>query len=270
MGKGLIVLLMMALTACGTVNTPVSSEMDITMPQSEMATTKQQKTNALGGLSPEDALQYMKETDNLVIVDVATTDRYNTEHFEGAINIPIEELDSEAEDALYKEIPADRPVLLHCRLGMIVPGAYRRVLELRQDIPETAYIDGAPLFGEYNEWVAEQQGHPQEQKLLGGQSPEDALEYMKNTPDLVIVEVNAPEWKLRNGIEGAMYIPYTEMAERYNEIPAGRPVLLHCGGGIVSVEAYEILQEKRSDIPELSYIAGAPPVSEYNEWRNNQ
>lgn len=67
-----------------------------------------------------------------------------------------------------------------------------------------------------------------------------------------------------------MYIPYTEMSERYDEIPAGYPVLLHCGGGIVSVEAYEILQEKRPDIPELSYIAGAPPVSDYNEWISSQ
>lgn len=101
---------------------------------------------------------------------------------------------------------------------------------------------------------------------LGAMSPEDALEYMKSTPNLVIVEVNAPEWKLRNGITGAMYIPYTEMTERYDEIPEGCPVLLHCGGGIVSIDAYEILQEKRPDIPELSYIAGAPSVKAYNEW----
>ena len=153
----LAVLLMAALTACGAVKPPVSSETETAaVPQSETeesaAMNEESMTNALGALSPEDALQYMKETDNLVIVDVATTDRYNTEHFEGAIHIPIEELDSEAEDALYKEIPADRPVLLHCRLGMIVPGAYKRVLELRPDIPEIVYIDGAPLFGEYNEW----------------------------------------------------------------------------------------------------------------------
>ena len=105
---------------------------------------------------------------------------------------------------------------------------------------------------------------------LGGMSPEDALTYMENTTDLVIVEVNAPEWKLSNGITGAMWIPYTEMTQRYDEIPEGKPVLLHCGGGIVSVEAYETLLEVRPDIPELSYIAGAPPVSAYNEWLANQ
>lgn len=106
-------------------------------------------------------------------------------------------------------------------------------------------------------------------KALGAMSPDTALTYMKSTPNLVIVEVNAPEWKLSTGITGAMWIPYTEMAVRYNEIPEGKPVLLHCGGGIVSVKAYEILQKMRPDIPELSYIAGAPPVSAYNKWLAN-
>ncbi|NCC00169.1 MAG: DUF2271 domain-containing protein [Clostridia bacterium] len=104
----------------------------------------------------------------------------------------------------------------------------------------------------------------------GPMSPEDALEYMKNTPDLVIVEVNAPEWKLDTGFTGALWIPHTEMEERYNEIPEGVPVILHCGAGVVSVPAYETLLEKRPDIPMLSYIAGRPPVAEYNAWFASQ
>lgn len=115
-----------------------------------------QPTNDLGALSPEDALEYMKKTPDLIIVDVAATRWYDEEHFENAMNIPIEELDSEEEDALYMEIPAGHPVLLHCRRGMIVPGAYERVKELRSDIPEISYIDGTPPFAEYNEWLANQ------------------------------------------------------------------------------------------------------------------
>lgn len=110
----------------------------------------------------------------------------------------------------------------------------------------------------------------QQTDALGGMSPKDALEYMKTTEDLVIVEVNAPEWKLSTGFTRAMYIPYTEMGERCDEIPEGRPVLLHCGGGIVSVEAYETLLEKRLDIPQLGYIAGVPPVHDYNKWLAEQ
>ncbi|WP_455595155.1 rhodanese-like domain-containing protein [Cloacibacillus porcorum] len=96
----------------------------------------------------------MQKTDNLVIVDVAATKWYDEEHFKGAINIPIEELDGESEDSLYMEIPEGRPVLLHCRRGVIVPGAYRRVKELRPDIPEIAYIAGVPPFEAYNGWLA--------------------------------------------------------------------------------------------------------------------
>lgn len=112
----------------------------------------------LGALTPEAALEYMKTEKNLVIVDVAAKRYFDREHFEGAVNIPIEELDGEEEDELYAALPKGRPVLLHCRLGMIVPGAYERLTELRPDIPEIAYIDGAPLFREYNEWLAGREG----------------------------------------------------------------------------------------------------------------
>jgi rhodanese-related sulfurtransferase len=103
---------------------------------------------------------------------------------------------------------------------------------------------------------------------LGGLEPSEALEYMKEHYDerLVIVEVNTDYWKLKNGFCGAMHIPHDEMEQRYNEIPSGVPVILHCGGGIVSVPAYETLSKERKDIPQLSYIAGKPPVSEFNEW----
>jgi rhodanese-related sulfurtransferase len=103
---------------------------------------------------------------------------------------------------------------------------------------------------------------------LGGLEPEDALNYMKEHYDegLVIVEVNTDYWKLEKGFAGAMHIPHDQMADRYDEIPSGVPVILHCGAGVVSVPAYETLMKKRKDIPQLSYIAGHPPVDEFNKW----
>ena len=282
MSRKLILLLMVFMALMLVACSEVSSESTVTSVNEKLSESESSsedtsalleetplETNTLGEMSPEDALVYMQATENLVIVDVATTNHYNNTHFEGAINIPIEELDAKEIEEKYMAIPSDVPVLVHCRLGMIVPKAYEQIKKLRPDIPEIGYIDGAPLFDKYNAWCSAQ-STMQEQILLGGQTPQDALEYMKNTPNLVIVEVNAPEWKLSNGITGAMWIPYTEMAERYDEIPTGQPVLLHCGGGIVSVEAYEILLEKRPNIPELSYIAGAPPVKAYNEWLKNE
>lgn len=57
-----------------------------------------------------------------------------------------------------------------------------------------------------------------------------------------------------------------QSVKKYDEIPSGVPVILHCGAGVVSVPAYETLMEKRKDIPQLSYIAGHPPVDEFNKW----
>ena len=106
---------------------------------------------ALGAMTPEAALAYMKNTKDLVIVDVATKSWYAKDHFPGAVNIPIEEISAAEAEAMYRALPAGRPVLLHCRLGMIVPGAYDKVKALRPDIPEIGYIAGRPPFAEFRE-----------------------------------------------------------------------------------------------------------------------
>ena len=108
--------------------------------------------NALGGMQPAEALEYMKAKEDLIIVDVATKGGFAKIHFTNAISIPIENISSDEAKELYLKIPAGRPVLLHCRLGMIVPGAYQTLKSLRPDIPEISYIAGRPLFDEYNKW----------------------------------------------------------------------------------------------------------------------
>ena len=100
---------------------------------------------------------------------------------------------------------------------------------------------------------------------LGGLSPENALEYMKNTPELVIIDVREPKW-IDRYFTGSMRIPWTEMERRYSEVPSDKPILLNCGAGVVAPRAYKILQEKRKDLKSLCYIAGTPLFSEYNKW----
>ncbi|UQZ88456.1 hypothetical protein C4J81_04245 [Deltaproteobacteria bacterium Smac51] len=112
-----------------------------------------QEQKDLGALTPDEALAYMKSKNDLLIVDVAAERWYGEKHFEGAVNIPIESLNDAEEKKLYQDLPGGRPVLLHCRLGMIVPGAYRNLKQLRPDIPEISYIAGKPPFDEYNSWL---------------------------------------------------------------------------------------------------------------------
>lgn len=94
---------------------------------------------------------------------------------------------------------------------------------------------------------------------LGGMSPENALEYMKTTVALIVIDVREPQY-INQSFDGEMRIPWTEMAERYDEIPAGKPILLHCEFGMVVPNAYKTLQEKRKDLKSVAYINGALPL----------
>jgi hypothetical protein len=148
-------------TGCGSTPKNTGNDKDAKPAATEQvkpaATGNAKEQKALGALTPEKALEYMKKTKNLVIVDVAPRKAYDKGHFIEAISIPIEGLSKEEEDKRYKElIPPGKPVLIHCRKSIFAPGAYKRVIELRPDIPEISYIDGAPLFKPYNEWKSTQ------------------------------------------------------------------------------------------------------------------
>lgn len=104
--------------------------------------------NDIGRQTPTEALEYMKKTPNVFIVDVSPPEKFQAEHFIGSVNIPQNELLSRI-----NEIPKDRPVIIHCRLGRTCVKAYPLVKKMRPDIPELSYIDGGPLFAEYNDWV---------------------------------------------------------------------------------------------------------------------
>ena len=153
----LVLCVLVIFTGCGNTSKNAENEKN-----TKPATTEQVKpTNnakgqkALGAITPEQALEYMKKTKDLVIIDVAPTKAYDKGHFIGAINIPVEVLSIEEEEKRYKElIPTGKPVLVHCRKSIYAPAAYRRIIELRPDIPEISYINGAPLLNQYNDWKA--------------------------------------------------------------------------------------------------------------------
>ncbi len=102
-------------------------------------------------------------------------------------------------------------------------------------------------------------------EYLGGLSPEDALQYMTTTEDLAIVDVREPKW-IDEYFQGSQRIPWVEMKDRVQEIPAHKHVILNCGAGFVAPKAYEIIKQSRQDLLSLGYIAGPPLFKEYNDW----
>ncbi|MFJ8196469.1 rhodanese-like domain-containing protein [Streptomyces sp. NPDC096152] len=70
-------------------------------------------------------------------------------------------------------------------------------------------------------------------------------------PPLVLDVRNAGE-REAGFIDGSLHIPLAELARRIDEIPAGRPLVVHCAGGHRSSIAASLLRHKgRADVSDL-------------------
>jgi rhodanese-related sulfurtransferase len=84
-------------------------------------------------------------------------------------------------------------------------------------------------------------------------TPAEAAGALASSTPPIVVDVRAPrEWQ-KSHIEGSVNIPLNHLAERIEEVPANRPVLVHCAGGYRSSIAAGILQRHgRTNLTEMS------------------
>ena len=84
-------------------------------------------------------------------------------------------------------------------------------------------------------------------------SPALAAEFLASH-ELTAVDVRTPaEWKAKS-IVGSMSVPLNRLAERIQELPRNRPLVVHCAGGYRSSIAMSLLQ--RHGFTKLSELAG--------------
>jgi len=92
-------------------------------------------------LSPEAAAAYLKTHPDSTIIDLRTKREFSTAHLPGAINIPMTSfLDS------LPAIPAGKPVVIYCGVGLRSAYAAQRLQEQRPDIAPLYVINGWPIF----------------------------------------------------------------------------------------------------------------------------
>ena len=65
-----------------------------------------------GEVSIETAIELMEENPDIVILDVRTASEYSEAHIEGAVNIPVDELETRLD-----ELSQDDEILVYCRTG---------------------------------------------------------------------------------------------------------------------------------------------------------
>ena len=75
-----------------------------------------------GQISAADALEHLKK--GAVVIDVRSTDEYNTEHLPSAVNLPLDVI----ENAVPQRLPDKNQILLlHCQSGMRSAIAMRKL-----------------------------------------------------------------------------------------------------------------------------------------------
>ncbi|MDR2724859.1 MAG: rhodanese-like domain-containing protein [Candidatus Adiutrix sp.] len=94
-----------------------------------------------GHITPEEGKELIQQKSDLVIIDCRNAAEYVTEHYPNALNIPVNEL-----EARLSEVPAGKPVVVYCGLGMRSARAYDTLKDKRPDITELYHINGAPIF----------------------------------------------------------------------------------------------------------------------------
>lgn len=88
-------------------------------------------------------------------------------------------------------------------------------------------------------------------------TPEQAKEYIEQTKELTILDVRNPNEFVTGHYPNALNIPVAELEQRIEEVPSGKPVLIHCAKGIRAKRAYDLMKTKRPDA-EVAFIKGSP------------
>jgi glyoxylase-like metal-dependent hydrolase (beta-lactamase superfamily II)/rhodanese-related sulfurtransferase len=79
--------------------------------------------------------------------------------------------------------------------------------------------------------------------VLPATSPELELEHVRQHPeDFTIVDIRNYTESKQPIFPGALLIPLPELRERAHEVPANKPILVHCAGGYRSAAGASILQ----------------------------
>jgi len=75
-------------------------------------------------ISPEEVYEIISKGEEFLILDVRTPDEFNEGHIEGAVLIPVDELERRLD-----ELPKDKPIITYCRSGVRSRNAANILLE---------------------------------------------------------------------------------------------------------------------------------------------
>ena len=87
-------------------------------------------------------------------------------------------------------------------------------------------------------------------------TPEEAREYVCNTPRLIVIDVRSQKEFADGHLPDAVNMPLYAFHHLVKNIPHDAAVLLHCQYGYRALQAYKLFRRLRPDITNVRYAAG--------------
>ncbi|MDG4800163.1 rhodanese-like domain-containing protein [Micromonospora sp. WMMD980] len=188
---------------------------------------------------PLDAAEFVQaRADGAAVIDARDPQEFATGHRVGAVNIPADGRFAETAGSVIAPdrtvlmvAPQDREEEIVVRLARI--GFDHVVGYLRE--PEGAFLEMA--------------GDMARASRLTATELRDALD-RPEAP--VVLDVRNAGEREQGAVPGSLRIPLAELTRRLDEVPADRPVVVHCAGGYRSSVAASLLRSAgRADVSDL-------------------
>ena len=167
-----------------------------------------------------------KKKDEVLIIDVRSSEEYKAGHIPNAINISVDETESrlnEIED--YK----DKPVIVYCNSGKKSQDSAE--ILVNNGFQDVTNAEGVKEF----EYDLVQYGDVRGEAFLA---------LIEENKDAVVVDVRpAKDVKDTGMIEGAISIPFDEVESNLDKLPKDKTIALYCNTGTKSAEVAKQLED---------------------------
>ena len=166
-----------------------------------------------------------KKKDEVIIIDVRSSEEYKAGHIPNAINIFVDEFESrlnEIED--YK----DKPIITYCNSG-------KKSGQAAEILVNNGFQDVTNAQG-----VKEFQYDLVHYEDVRGEAFQTLIDENK---DIVLVDVRPAKQVQEEGmIEGAINVPFDEVEKHLDQLPKDKTIALYCNTGTKSAEVAKQLE----------------------------
>jgi rhodanese-related sulfurtransferase len=192
-----------------------------------------------------------------VVLDVRSMQQSSVSHIEGAVALPVANLQAMTQQFIDKQMVAQLPGVSDMRAPVIVYAdshSSKEALLAYKELRTWGYGRATVLKDGFNGWTAA--GLPTasgaaateivyKKKLAPGAiAPKEFVALQQSGEDVLIIDVRTDEEAAAGMISGARHIPLERLEDQVADLPGDKEILIYCANGIRAEMAHETLNAK--------------------------